>query len=168
MSAATEAWLALPEGSRDEQIAHLIGGQLIHNYHLALDGEILWRILTPADIEAERKAIASWQRNDREWKSWRKITPSIDDDWRGRLTIIDVPYALRYSGTPGGGWVVVDHLARQGFAVSVTNVADGVSWLVLVTQKDGLRTVSHQSPTMAVAACLVAIDALQPATSFEP
>lgn len=155
-------WADLGVTARNTLIGNLIGGNVIRRPYMARDGKFLWYCPITAEEAVERsKWLAEQQATEQTWKRFRKdFDDRITAEDRGRITIEIQEHHLRYSDTPGGGWMVIEWLRGQGWehsaSVAVASVKDG--WQVTFDDGNphhGRRIVV--SETMEDAACQVAL-----------
>jgi hypothetical protein len=161
-SPGATCWADLSTAKRNNLIGKLINGNVILRPYMARDGKYLWYCPITADEAVERgKWLAEQQATE---KSWDRFLEDFDKrimpEDRGKITIQIEEQHLRYSDTPGGGWMVIEWLRGQGWehaaSVSVASVKDG--WQVTFDDGNphhGRRIVI--SETMEDAACQVAL-----------
>ena len=137
--------------TRNLMIAQLIGEPLLNQCYISFQGKKV--LLTPCTEEQKeglQEALDWYQSSAKNWREFIKSKgPEITPEMRGKMYVEVVRWAMRHSDTPGGGWVVIEALAKR-FPVSVSKVVNG--WRV------ACGNIAFDAETMAVAACLVAIE----------
>lgn len=147
-----------PSGAfeRNQLVGETLKLEPITQCWIGCDGRKLLRTCWDEHQQAQAEAMARMINTyDKIWEDTLADCPSIKPEMRGKLVVIVDRWHLRYSDTPGGGWEVCEWLRRFGH-VRVESVHD--QWQV--SFDDGHPhhgRCSEYAPTMAEAACLVAL-----------
>ena len=147
-----------PSGAfeRNQLIGDTLGLEPLTQCWLGVDGKKLLRTRWDEKQQSEAEAMARMiNDNDTLWNESLADFPSLKPEMRGKLVVIVDRWHIRYSDTPGGGWEVVEWLARHGH-VRVESVNG--QWRVIFDDGHPHHgRCSEHAETMAEAACLVAL-----------
>lgn len=152
---ATPCWADLSVSQRNNIVGNLIGGDVIKRPYMARDGKYLWYCQITAEEAQERgKWLTEQQATEQAWARFRKdFDNRITADDRGKITIEIEEHHLRYSDTPGGGWMVIEAMRKAGYAIQVSH--DASSWIVGTGRHN--EPIGMSAPTMEEAACKLAL-----------
>ncbi len=150
-------WAEMSANQRNTLIGELISGEALRTPYLAKSGGYLWD-LRITDVEAYAKFLAEFQSTAAKWRRFLKNLNDerITEEDRGLLTVEIYSYHIRYSDTPGGGWMVVEAMRRAGIHIVIEATTAG--WRVTADDLNphhGRRSV--ESATMQDAVCQVAL-----------
>lgn len=154
-----EQFLQLKPSDKNRVIGELISGTVLYNYFLQAGDAFLWSIFQPDDVAAFERNIKRMQASNADWAAWKKDNFRLDDSMRGKITLGKSGYHIRYSETPGGGWMVVEFLRAAGYKIQITTPSEN-KWAVHCQKAMHDRLVSRESDTMEMAACLLALQVL--------
>lgn len=130
-----------------------------------------WLVRTTS--EGKRITLGGLHLSRDEAEIWLEHAKQSPLNWREKMgaeqpfafapqvAVEEVVWHIRYSDTPGGGWIVVEAMHAAGFAVVVQTTKSG--WKV--TCDDGNPNHGRSSEvaaTMAEAACKLALRRLRP------
>lgn len=151
-------WQALDATQRNMLIGETLGFKAITQCWIAHNGQRLLQTRWDAEQRKEAEAMCRMMQDyDQLWKDSLVEYPSLKPEMRGKLKVVIERWHIRYSDTPGGGWDVVEWLRERG-AIAVESMQTG--WAVYLRLKNG-ESVVRDAPTMAEAACLVALDVVE-------
>jgi hypothetical protein len=123
----------------------------MRTFYLKAYGKIKNRLLVE-----NLKAAEAWLHAAKASKTnWEKLMPEMLWAERGILEVAEEIYHLRYSDTPGGAWMLIEHLTSKGWTVSVTTTQEssGVSAILGVQHHHVLGKMSE-----AVAECFLKVN----------
>ena len=148
-------WADLTTTQRNNLVGNIIDGNVIRRPYMARDGKYLWYCPITAEEAGERgKWLLEQQATEESWKRFRKdFDKRITAEDRGKITIEIEEHHLRYSDTPGGGWMVIEAIRKAGYAIQIGH--DASNWIVS-TGRNG-EPVGMSATTMEEAACMLAL-----------
>ena len=151
-SATLLGWAEMTPAQRNDRVGKLIGAEPLGQYYLYLDGRESCGLPCTRDEKEKAEGLVAYIRG----KGWTKFASEhgFPDAWRKSAEARLVEWHIRHSDTPGGGWEVVQAIRTAGYAVSVESMADG-DWFIQARQSP--RVFQAAAPTMAEAACLIAL-----------
>jgi hypothetical protein len=154
-------WAGLSVSERNALIGKLIGGETIRRPYMARDGRYLWPcMITAAEAGERNKWLLEQQATEQSWARFRRdFDERITADDRGKITIEIEEHHLRYSDTPGGGWMVIEALQKLGCGIEIKSL--GAEWQVVAIDSDG-DIYPAIGGTMAEAACEAAMRFFEP------
>ncbi len=151
-SDAAACWADLAPNDRNALVARAIKDELLGQWYLAFDGRPYHPLPHPRGHKEEADKVLAVVRSREFWKEHSR-DHRLPADGREKVSLKLVEWPLRYSDTPGGGWVVVEAIRAAGYAVQIATCRGG--WRVTVIV--GPDPVSMVAETMAEAACQVAL-----------
>lgn len=147
-------WSELTTTERNDLIGFSIGFKPATQCYIGHNGvKLLTTCFTEAEIEKAREHLAEMQ-SAKLWPIFLKKFSALRKEMRGQLDIIVERWHINYSSTPGGGWEVIEWLRTRG---AVVVASAGSAWRVSFDYHEDRDTITIEKPTMAEAACLVAL-----------
>lgn len=148
-------WSELTATERNDLIGFSIGFKPATQCWFGCGGKKLIRTAWSEEQKSAAEALCRMvQQHDQIWTESLADWPSVKPEMRGRLEVIVERWHIRYSDTPGGGWEVVEWLRTRG---AVVVASAGSAWRVSFDYHEDRDTIIIEKPTMAEAACLVAL-----------
>ena len=158
---AHAVWAELTPERRNTLIGELLGATPLQTVWLVWepkkeDGSVLGRKhlgqLGSMPMENAHEWLAAAKTSQAEWtRRGMEISYLLRDE----VVLSEHRWHLRYSETPGGGWDVIEKLTRSGYTVQVQVSAKDCKVIAA-----GDQNFAERAPTMAEAACKVALRAL--------
>jgi hypothetical protein len=155
---SASCWADLTTAQRNNLIGNLIGADPIRRPYMARDGKYLWYCpITAEEADERSKWLAEQQATEESWKQFRKdFDDRITAEDRGKITIEIEEHHIRYSDTPGGGWMVIEAVRKAGYAVQIASTGKGWKAMTIV----GHDALCVRSESMEDAACQLALTIL--------
>jgi len=151
---AAHCWATLPTTERNSLIAKLIGAKLLSQFYLYIDGKEYSPMPHQSHDREKAEGLAAYVKGE----CWAEFAAErgLKDEWRESVEAKLIEWPLRYSDTPGGGWVVVEAMRDQGWDIKIESTGDG--WMITVDENNPHhgRVIEH-GPTMQAAACQAAL-----------
>lgn len=146
---ALSGWPSLAATERNHLVGETLQMKPLTQCWIGHAGRQLLQTAWDESKKGEAEAMCRMmQDHDRLWENSLADYPRLTDEMRGKLTVIVDRWHLRYSDTPGGGWVIVEWLRARG-PVNVASVGD--YWRVAFGDE------AETAPTMQEAACRMAL-----------
>lgn len=169
---ASPCWEDLTEEQRNNRIGELIGAEpmrqswIVWEYKFHnLEGieRTIKKTLGSLTLSlAESEAwLAHAKQSERIWKQKfdEKTCPTFKE--RDQVKIVEQVWHIRYSDTPGGGWLVVEAMIKAGFLINIEG--DHAGWKITCDDWNPHHGRStEKAATMAEAACKLALRRILP------
>ena len=162
-------WADLSATERNNIIGDLIGRDSYAGCYMACDGKRLWTIGgTEAELPELRETLAKAQAEEKRWKIFVDTNPKISAEMRGKLTIEVERWHANYSGTPAGGWMVIEAMRPHVQQIFVLSCDEGEWEVMAIPANDRPEDITCKAATMQEAACELALLILPNATVEQP
>lgn len=140
-------WQDMSAWQRNWLIGSLMKAEPMRAFYLRWQGKDFAQLRTKDAADAER-----WLRIAKGGElQWKTLVDEVPWTAREEVTIHVDEWHVRYSDTPGGGWIVIEWLRLRG-AVNVASI--GEQWRIAHERCE----VAVTAPTMAEAACRMALN----------
>ena len=122
--AMANGWSELSPEQKNNLVGETLRMKPLTQCWFGYEGKKLLRTPWTEEQRKEPEALARMSQTDDElWASWLVAQPSLQPEMRGKVTVEIDRWHLRYSDTPGGGWMVIEWLHGKG-TVRIETVAD--------------------------------------------
>ncbi len=152
-------WPTLTAVQRNALVGETMKAEPLYAYYVRWIGKNLAQLRVKEESEAQ-----SWLRIAKFSKeNWKRLMDEVPWSLREEVSVHVESWHIRYSDTPGGGWIVIEWLRARGL-VCVSSCSDG--WHVAFDDRHPHHGLTvEEAPTMAEAACLVALRVSSPSAS---
>ena len=149
-------WETANANERNQFIGDLIGAEPLSQYYITYKGKHMAPMpYSGADKEKAEELFAFCTGEG--WNEFCKDRGILKTD-KALVGLELFRWHMRYSDTPGGGWDVIEAIRKRGFFIQCRSLSGG--WEVSGSPAGTFGKICRVAPTMAEAACLLAIRCL--------
>ena len=149
-------WTKLTTTERNDLIGESLGFKPATQCWISYQGKGVLITASTEETRAKAEELLQYMQRPENQAFCLAKYPSLRPEMFGKMEVTVERWHIRYCDTPGGGWCVIEWLNAKG-NVDVLSEGKG-EWRVCFDDRHPHHPkISIQAPTMAEAACLVAL-----------